>query len=586
MKSFFKIFFATLLSLAVFFIIVIFICFWLISTAVAPSKPTIEKNSVLLLDLSMPFQEQGKNTFFNAVTQQTPSNIPGLYDVVRMLHYAKTDSSIKGLYIKADNNANGFASCEELRQAVADFKMSKKFVIAYGEVIGQSAYNVISVADKIYCHPNGGVEWDGFATSLLFIKDLLDRLEIQPQIFYAGKFKSATEPLRANKMTDANRLQTTVWLNDLYERFLYQVAEGRKADTAFLRNLATQGLIQTPYNALQYRLVDGLKYDDEVKTELFKLIKQPETDKLNLVSFTKYAQAVNYKRLQGKDKIAIVYAEGDIVDGKGNNEQIGSEEFKNLIRKIRMDKEVKALVLRVNSPGGSALASDVIWREIALTRKEKPVVISMGNVAASGGYFISCNADSVFADAGTITGSIGVFGIIPNMQPFFKDKLGITFDGVKTAPYADMGSPTRPLSETEKRFFQQSIDSIYSLFKQRVASGRKKDTAYVDSIAQGRVWTGIRALQIGLVDKIGTLQDAVDCAARLAKTTSYRTREYPEQKTWLEQFMSEPFNIQAKQSVLEQEIGVEQYRLLKKVQQVQTMFYKPQARLPFEVAIH
>jgi protease-4 len=303
------------------------------------------------------------------------------------------------------------------------------------------------------------------------------------------------------------------------------------------------------------------------------------------VTFGDYAKAVDFKGEYSSNKIALIYADGDIVSGNGDNGQVGSDAFRTLIRKARLDNEVKAIVFRVNSPGGSSLASDVIWREITLARKEKPVVVSMGDLAASGGYYIACNADSVFANANTITGSIGVFSIVPNFQSFFKNKLGITFDGVKTAPFADMGGGDRPLNEAEKRFFQSATDSIYHTFKTRVSEGRKKDMVYVDSIAQGRVWTGTRGKEIGLVDRIGTLQDAVVSAAKMADVKEYKLKEYPERKTLLEQVMSS-YKKAIKTNLIKEEIGEQQLRALQELKKVKQMVGTPQARLPFSVSIH
>ncbi len=585
MKSFIKIFFATILALVIFFLAVVFILSVLIGNATQPSKPDVGSKAVLVLDLSTDFKEQAQNNTLGSITGDASGDVPGLYDIIRMLHYAKYDSSIKGVYIKANSNVNGFGASEELRQAILDFKQSKKFVIAYGEAMSQKAYYIATAADKIYCHPTGGLEWNGYSSDLYFIKGTLDKLEIQPQIFYAGKFKSATEPLRATEMTPANRLQTSVWLGDLYNDLLSVTSNARHIDTATLHQLANNGSIQTANDALKNNLVDGLKYDDEIKTEIIKRLNQKETDKINFVSFSNYAKAVDFKQ-SGKDKIAIIYAEGDIVDGKGEDGTIGSEDYKNLIRKIRLDDDVKAIVFRVNSPGGSSLASDVIWREISLAKQAKPVIVSMGDVAASGGYFISCDADSVFADEATITGSIGVFSIIPNMQSFLKNKLGVTFDAVKTAPYADMGSPGRPLSETEKKFIQADVDSIYNTFKSRVAQGRKKNFAYIDSIAQGRVWTGQRAISIGLVDHIGGLQDAVSCAARMIKATNYKVAEYPEPKSLLQQLISGAYNKSIKDNSIKNEIGAQQYDLFEKIKDVQNMFGIPQAKLPFDFQVN
>ncbi len=585
MKGFFKTFFAALLALIVFTVIGIFLLIGFVTSAATADKPVVGSKAVLVLDLSNQFKEQTEENPFNTLLKESAPDAPSLYEMVKLLHHARSDSSVKGVYILCGNNINGFAASEELRKALLDFKRSEKLVIAYGETITQKGYYVGNVADKIYCHPQGGVDWGGFASNLLFLKGMLDKLEIQPQIFYAGKFKSATEPLRETQMTEANRLQTSVWLGDLYNQFLGAAAATRNLDTAKLRSLAVQGAIQTANDAWKNGLVDGLKYDDEIKKELQQKLKLAEKDKINFVTFSDYAKAADMDNDYSESKIALIYADGDIVSGSGDREQVSSDAFRTLIRKVRMDNSVKAIVFRVNSPGGSSLASDVIWREISLARKEKPVIVSMGDVAASGGYYISCNADSVFVNANTITGSIGVFSIVPNFQSFFKNKLGITFDGVKTAPYADMGSGDRPLNETEKRFFQAGTDSIYLTFKSRVAEGRRKDINYIDSIAQGRVWTGTRAIQVGLADRIGTLQDAIDCAAKKAELKEYRIKEYPEKKNIIEQLMN-TYKRSIKVNIIKEEIGEEQLKALKEMKKVRQMIGQPQARLPFSVDIN
>lgn len=579
MRSFFKSFFASLLAIFVFCILGIFILVGLIAGASSSEKPEIGSKGVLLLDLSKTFKEQSVENPFAMLSNNNDAEVPSLYDVIRMLKHAKNDSAIKGIYIQCSNNPNGYAASEELRKAVVDFKQSKKFVIAYGETITQKGYYIGSAADKIYCHPQGGLEWSGFSSNMLYLKGMLDKLEIQPQIFYAGKFKSATEPLRETQMTEANRLQTSVWLGDLYSRFLKDVAETRKLDTAVIRQLAINGSIQTAHDAATNHLVDGLLYDDQLKAELTHRLLKEENAAINFVDLNDYAKAADFKQ-DGDSKIAIVYAAGDIVSGKGDNESVGSDQFRTVLRQIRLDKDIKAVVFRVNSPGGSSLASDVIWREISLLRKVKPVVVSMGDVAASGGYYIACNADSVFADANTITGSIGVFSILPNFQSFFKNKLGISFDGVKTGPYADLGNSTRPLTDAEKRFMQAGVDSIYYSFKSRVAEGRKKDMVYIDSIAQGRVWTGSRAITVGLVDKIGTMQDAIDCAVGMAKLKSYRVKEYPQKKNILEQILDN-YKKTVKLNLIKEEIGTKEFEMLQQVRQVKNMIGEPQSRLPY-----
>lgn len=582
MRSFLKIFFASLVALIVFVIIGVLILIGIVATATSGSKPELGSKAVLVVDLTRQYKEQKEDDALNVIRGNADENVPGLYDVVRMIKYAKSDSSVKGIYIKCDDNANGFAASEELRNAILDFKQSHKFIIAFGDVISQKAYYVASAADKLYCNPKGSVDWRGLETTLFFLKGALDKLEIEPQIFYAGKFKSATEPLRAYQMTEPNKLQTSVYLGDLYSHILLSASEKSKTDTASLHQLANAGIVQTATEALRYKLIDGVRYDDEVKSEIIRNIKIDPAEKINFVSMGKYAKAVDFAPGSG-DRIAIIYAEGEITDGKGKDDNIGSDTYRLLIRKARLNKDIKAIVFRVNSPGGSALASEEIWREITLAKKVKPVVVSFGDVAASGGYYISCNADSIFAQPNTITGSIGVFGIIPNLKKFMNNKLGITFDGVKTGPFADMPSATRPLNAAEKQFIQNSIDTIYTTFKSRVAEGRKLPSAVVDSIAQGRVWTGQRALTIGLVDKLGNINDAVNCAARMAKLSSYQLKEYPEKKTFLEKLLNNNYSEEIKIKAVKEEIGEEQYNILRQLKNVRNMISIPQTRLPFEL---
>lgn len=582
MRNFFKIFFASFLALIIFTVMVFFILVVFIGGLASKETPKVEAKSILVLNLGQQYKEQLQENILSSFGGGE-NDIPGLYDVVRLIHKAKTDDHIKGIYIVANSNPNGFAASEEIRNALLDFKDSKKFMIAHGDVMTQNAFHIANIAEKLYANPRGFVEWNGYGVDYVFLKGTLDKLDIEPQIFYAGKFKSATEPFRTDKMTEENRLQTTVWLNDLYSYFLVKAAQARKTDTATLHQLANEGKINNAKDAFDYKLVDGLKYDDEVKDEIKGKLGLGKYDKVNFISINKYAQAGGYKKT-GSGRIALIYAEGEIVDGKGDQEVIGSEDYRKLIRKVRLDKTIKAIVFRVNSGGGSALASESIWRELWLAKKDKPVVVSFGDVAASGGYYISCAADSIFASPTTITGSIGVFGLIPNMEGFFKNKLGVTFDGVKTAPYANTGAPYRPLSENEKKMIQAEIDNIYEQFKQRVAEGRKQSVAMVDSIAQGRVWSGNRAIQIGLIDRFGGLQDAVNCAARLSKLKEYRLREYPETENILDRiFGSEPVD---KNALIQKEIGEENYKIYKEMIRLKKMSTRIQARLPFEFFIH
>lgn len=574
-------FLASLLALIV-FCGVIFLFFSVLVAGLMSSEPArVEAKSVLYIDLSRSYSDKKMVNPFLEITGHQDDQVPSLYEMVRLIRKAKSDSMVKGIYLKAETNGNGYASSEELRNALSEFRNSGKFVVAYGDYITQQAYLVASVADRVYMNPKGMFEWTGFAVEYIYFKNLLRKLEIEPQIFYDGKFKSATEPFREEKMSDANRLQTTVWLNDVYSGFLLNASLSRKVDTAQLRRFANEYSIQRPEDAVSVKLIDGLRYDDEVKGEIKRKLKLKEDDKISFVTPGTYLNTIRLKEF-GKSKVAVIYAEGDIVDGKGEEGQIGSDTYRTLIRKVRYNENVKAIVLRVNSPGGSALASEVIWRELELAKKAgKPVVVSMGDVAASGGYYISCAADSIFVQPNTITGSIGVFTLIPNMESFFRNKLGVTFDRVKTGAYADALSISKPLSPQEKRIIQNQVDIIYSDFKQRVAEGRGKDTAYVDSIAQGRVWTGTRAVGIGLADKIGGLDDAIRAAAKLAKMKDFQISEYPEPKSPFDDLFGS-YMSGAQSKAVSREFGEENLRLLRQLKNMQERFGKIQARLPFE----
>lgn len=579
MRSFFKFFLASLLALIVFTLLAVFFLVGFVGGLASKEIPKVYAKSVLVLDLGQSYPEQMKESPLSFVSSES-KDIPGLYDVIRLVHKAKNDKHISGIYIIANNNPNGFAASEEIRDALKDFKTSGKFILAHGDVISQKAYAVANIADKIYVSPQGYVEWAGYNVEYVFLKGTLEKLQIEPQIFYAGKFKSATEIFRTDKMTPENQLQTSVWLNDLYNDFLVKTSEVRKVDTATLHQLANEAKIQTAKDAVDYKLVDAVKYDDQVKDEIKEKLSIDKYEKINFVSIPHYlAASVHFK--SGGEKIALIYAEGDIVDGKNDERgNIAGENYRNLIRKARLDRSIKAIVLRVNSGGGSSMASETIWRELSLAREEKPVIVSFGDVAASGGYYIACGADSIFAHPVTITGSIGVFGIIPNMQNFFENKLGVTFDGVKTGPYADAGGIYRPLNEKERKLVQANVDLIYSQFKQRVAEGRKKDTSYIDSIAQGRVWTGTRAKDIGLIDRFGGLDDAIQSAAAMAKLKEYSIWEYPEPKNVFDQLFgkADPLNYNDK---MKEELGEENYKIYIEMKRIKEMSNTVQARLPF-----
>lgn len=583
MNSFFKIFFATLLALFVFSVISFFILMALISGLASPKAERTGSKAVLVLNLASAFPEIGIENPLAGLGGEEQYDVPSVYDVVRLIATATGDSAVKGIYIRCGANNNGFGTSEDIRNALLDFKRSGKFIYAYADVITQGGYYVANVADKIYCNPKGGLDWRGYSMTMFFMKGMLDKLEIEPQIFYAGKFKSATEPFREKKMTEPNRIQSGELLNDLYGHFLLQTSAARKIDTALLHQYANENRVRSAEDAVMLGLVDGLRYSDEVKDEIRKLLKVDKYDKLNMVPLGKYAKAVSYKKM-GRDKIAVIYAQGDIIDGKGDRDMIGGETYVGLVRKARLDRTVKAIVIRINSGGGSAMASENIWREITLSRKEKPVVVSYGDVSASGGYYLSCNADSIFAQPNTITGSIGVFSILPNMQRFLDNKLGVTFDGVKTSPDADALSVVKPLSESQKQWLQNEVDSIYATFTSRVAQGRNRAVSYIDSIGQGRVWSGSRALQLGLIDRIGGLQQAIDCAARMAKTNDYRLREFPEPQNFLNRIFG-GYQQNARAAAIKEELGEENTRLYQSIKKVKRLVGVAQARIPYDFVI-
>jgi protease-4 len=581
MKSFFKSFFAALLALIIFSIGGLML---LIGSAAAFSsdEPTsIPSNAVLVIDLNDNFTEKEVSDPFTEWMNPGTGKIPSLSSVIGLIQHAKKDSNIKGIYIKCQQNSNGYASSEELRKPLVDLKKSNKFIYAYGETISQKGYWVGNLANGIYTHPQGGLEFNGFSLETVFLKGMLDKLEVEMQVFYAGKFKSATEPFRYTKMSDANKQQTGIWLNGLYDQFINSVASARQIAPEKLKAIANEAKIQSAQDALSNGLVDGLIYDDQLKKIIAKKLQGVKENDIPFVSIKEYAKSVPL-RGTGAGKIAVVYADGDIVMGKNVKDAIASDDFRMLLQKIRADESIDALVLRVNSPGGSALASDIIWRELELIKGKMPVIVSMGDVAASGGYYIASGADSIYADANTITGSIGVFTVIPNVSGFMNKKLGISFDGVKTATYADAPSATRPLNTMEQKLLQSGVDSIYHTFKTRVAKGRKKSMDYVDSIAQGRVWLGSDAIKVGLVDRIGTLNDALAAAAKMAKLKGYSIKQYPESKSFIEDLI-EDYKDYVKVKSIESEIGVKQWHIFQNLKSVQQMVGAPQARMPIFV---
>ncbi len=555
MKDFFKYFFASLLAIIVSGILLAFISFGimgaLVSSATSQQMAVIKENSILEIDLSKQITEIPQANILSAITGGSNGTSVGLFEVIRSIEAAKSDENIKGIYLKAAGNANGWATSQQLRDALKDFKTSGKFVFAYADGITQKAYYIASVADSIYINPLGNVELKGLSTSLMFYKGLLDKLEVEPEIFYCGKFKSATEPIRAYKMTDENRTQIKAYQQDFWFEILAAVAEHNKMEPAAIDSIVNAGLIQTSADAVYYKLADGIKYKDEFEDILKTKLGIGKKDKLNFASLSDYKSRLSQK--PSSNQIALLIAEGNIVDGRAgaaSDAVIASEDFIEEIRKVNADSNIKAVVMRVNSPGGSALASENILRELDLLQKNKKLIVTMGDYAASGGYYISCNADSIFALPNTITGSIGVFGVMMNTQKMFNNKLGITFDTEKTSALADLGDGNKPMSERERAIIQSGIDTIYHLFKSHVASGRKMDINYVDSVGQGRVWTGKRALDLKLVDGLGGLDRAITAAAKLAGLSTYRVVTYPKPTSDMERLLKLMNNSQAQTDLM------------------------------------
>lgn len=550
---------------------------------------TVKENSVLHLKLEGPISERGLDNPFEELDLGPfmPEGTLGLRGIVKAIEAAKTDEKIKGIYLDIKDLQAGFAATQELRDAILDFKKSGKFVYSYSEIYSQKAYYLASAASKLYMNPQGGMELKGLSVQLMFFKNMLEKMQVEAQIFRHGKFKSAIEPFMLDKMSEANRLQTETYLNSMWGSMLQGISEQRGTSIDKLNELANNLSIASPEDALNNKLVDGLLYEDEVMSLLKKDLKLKENDKIHFAEITKYEKKNRGGSLKGKlgkkPKMALIYAVGQIEGGEGDDETIGSDRIAKAIRDARLDTTIKAIVMRVNSPGGSALASDVIWREVDLAKKVKPVVVSMGDVAASGGYYISCAADRIFAQPNTITGSIGVFGMLPNAQKAFADKLGINIDTVNTNKHSDIGTIFRPVNQQEFLYIQNSVEKVYETFIGRVAEGRKITTAQVDSIGQGRVWSGTDALKINLVDELGGTDDAIAYAAKMAKMSDYKIEEFPKRKDPFSMFLNKGEE-GLEERIIQKQLG-EQYTYLKFVKRIME-FKGIQMRLPYEMIIN
>lgn len=589
MKQFFKFVIATVLGLIITSVIMVFVIIAIIASS-GDKTVDVDPNSVLQISFNYPITERTPNNPLSGLgfLGLDGEKSVGLNDILANIKKAKSDTNIKGIFLDESVVTPGQATSEEIRSALIDFKSSGKFIIAYGEIYTQGFYYLASVADKVYLNPKGIFLFRGFSSNITFYKGALDKLGIEAQIIKVGTYKSAVEPYFLTKMSDANKLQVNSYLGSLYDHFLTAVSTSRKINKDSLFNDANQLKIRFPEDALKYKLVDGLKYKDEILTEL-KQRAGVGTGDLKTIDLSDYTNSVPEKKSskvkESKNRIAVVYASGEISGGEGDDNSIGSEKISKALRQVREDNKVKAVVFRINSPGGSSLASDVIWREVMLTKKVKPIIVSMGDYAASGGYYIACAADSIIAQPNTITGSIGIFAVLPNMQKFFNDKLGVTFDGVKTGKYADLGNISRPLSPEEHAILQNEVDHGYDDFTRAVATGRHKTQAYINSIGQGRVWTGEQALKIGLVDRLGNINDAITAAAKKAGVKNYKLVTYPDQKSFLNKFGLGNLTSEVKTQMVKSELG-DNFKYYEQLNSLNKMMRTPQARLPYDIVIN
>ena len=576
---------STVVGLFVFFM-VLFFGIILIGTLFGgnDTKFEVKKNSVIELDLAnIQFDYAGKTSFKDFDYFKAEHN--GLSDVIKAIGYAKTDNNIEGISILNNQSSLGLAQTKALRDALEDFKTSKKFIYSYADVYSQKNYYLNSVANSMYLNPIGELEFKGLGAEIMFYKDFEDKSGLKMEVIRHGKYKSAVEPFLENKMSDANREQTTALLNSLWSSVVTDISKSRKISVEKLNTIANGLLARTPEMAKAEKLIDIIGYEDEYHSNIKKALKVDENDDYEKVSIEDYADNVATTFTDdADDKIAIIYAQGEIMSGEGDVNVIAEGAMRRSLQEAKKDENVKAIVLRVDSPGGNALTSELIWREIELTKKVKPIVVSMGNYAASGGYYISCNTDKIFAEANTITGSIGVFGILPNFTQA-ATKLGLNVEQVKTHQNAGEYSLFKPLDDNYRAFAQEGVEKIYDTFITRVANGRKMTKEQVDAIGQGRVWSGQDAIKIGLVDKIGGMDEAIIAAATLGKTKKYRTQNYPEfEKNFSDMFQNLPF-LQSKQSMIKDEIGEQNYQVLQHIKQI-TNQKGIQARMAYELKIN
>ncbi|MCU4174516.1 signal peptide peptidase SppA [Carboxylicivirga sp. N1Y90] len=586
MVKFFKYLLATFAGgiVAAFALLIILIGMFSAIAASGDKETKIEENTILVLNLEGPIIDRvTEDPFQEAMSSLTGQPSPeGLNRLLKNIEKAKRDENISGIMLESGLVSAGYATIEEIRNALIDFKTSGKFVYSFASIYTQKGYYLSSVSDKLYLNPSGMVEFKGLFAERTFYKGTLKKIGVEMQVIKHGKFKSAVEPYLLDKMSKPAKLQTEVYLNSMWEHLKGKIAEARGVDVQTLSNVADQmPMFRDAQMLVDNGLIDGLKYKDELLTELKEATDTDQSDDLSAVKSSKYAKVYVPKETKGfaKDKIAVIYAQGAI-DG-GTQDGIQSKDLSKAIRKARRDSSIKAIVFRVNSPGGSALGSEIIWREVQLAKETKPVIVSMGDYAASGGYYIACPADKIVANPTTLTGSIGIFGMIPNAEGLTK-WAGLSFDGVKTNEYADMPSVTRPFRKEERDIMQAYIEHGYDVFIGRCADGRDVSKEAIDEIGQGRVWSGSNAIDINLVDEIGGLNRAIELAKEAAELEKYRIVELPKIPDPMEQFIKE-LSGEARMFIGKSVMG-EEYKYLKAIEELKNG-HQIQARMPYNLEI-
>ena len=579
MKKFIKNIFSTLIGILLSFFVIVLLFIGIISLVSNLDNKTqkVKENTILKIDLSNEVVERSSSNPFDGVNLMNPEPKKqiGLNTILDNIEKAKNDDNIIAIYLYSPIVNAGLSKTEEIRNKLLEFKETGKPIISYNEVYSPKSYYLSSVANKLFLNPQGGIDHRGLSATLMFFKGMLEKLNIDLQIFKVGKFKSAVEPFILEKMSSANRVQLEKLLNSFSENMYDSIANQRNLSLEQVQSDADLLKLTSAKICQELGYVDGLIYEDQIEDTL-KLLSSDK--KLNIISLNKYKSVKGEKKDISRNKIAVIYANGEINSGKGDISSIGSKTTSAAIKKAREDKNVKAIVLRVNSPGGSALASDVIWRETILAKEAKPLVVSMGDYAASGGYYIACAADKIIANPTTLTGSIGVFGMVPNMKEFYKTNFGITFDTVNTNKYSDMGM-NRKLSIFEKNKIQLGVEDIYEVFISKVGSGRNMNTDAVDDIGQGRIWSGYDAKKIGLVDIYGGLEKAISTAASLAELDDFRVISLPKQEDPVTQIIND-LKQTSLSDILINDFDFKSLKNIKTIKKL-TKSDKIQARIPF-----